>query len=66
MTQGYYFEIEKRKDNALTFAYIWREEDDATTAPPVKSFHSMLPDDEAERKVSDQAAKWIEEHGMFV
>ena len=64
--QGYYFEVEKREDNFLTFAYIWREEDDATTAPPAKEFHSSLLGDEAEQKVSYLAAKWIKEHGHFV
>ena len=64
--QGYYFEVEKREDNFLTFAYIWREEDDATTAPPAKEFHSSLPAEEADEKVSRQAAQWIKEHGCIV
>jgi hypothetical protein len=66
MQQRYYFEIEKRDDNPLTFAYIWRAEDDATTAPPVKEFHSARDGDEAFRRVTKKAVKWINEHGIFV
>lgn len=59
--QGYYFNTERH--GALWFAYIWREGDDASIAPPVKEFHSLDDDDES---VSQQAARWIEEHGIRV
>lgn len=61
--QGYYFETEKLEKNSVTFAYIWREEDDASTAPPVKEFHSTAQN--ADEKVSTAAAKWIRKHGRF-
>ena len=62
--QGYYFEVERH--GALTFAYIWREEDDAEAAPPVKSSKSNLHFCEADEKVSRQAAQWIRQHGVMV
>jgi len=55
----YFFTTEKH--GALWFAYVWRAEDDATTAPPLKEFHSLNDDDES---VSRQAARWIEAHGV--
>jgi len=55
----YYFKTEK--NGALWFAYIWREDDDASTAPPVKEFHSQSDDDES---VSRQATQWIKAHGV--
>jgi len=62
--QGYYFETEKAEQNAVTFAYVYREEDDAQTAPPVTSFHSMA--DNADEVVSRQAVAWIKRHGEWV
>lgn len=62
--QGYYFEIEKRDDNALTFAYIWRIEDDEATAPPAKSFHSMA--DNAGEVVNKAAEEWVKERGVLL
>lgn len=63
--QAYYFEIEKLEINLMTFAYIYREGEDAGTAPPVKEFHSLLFGCEAERKVSQRAEKWIRLNGAF-
>lgn len=56
----YYFETEKLEKNALWFAYIWREGEDGSTAPPVMSFHSLSDNDE---DVSRQAVEWIKQHG---
>lgn len=59
--QGYYFNSEKH--GACWFAYIYREEDDAATSPPVKQFHSQADDDEG---VCQLAQEWIREHGVIV
>ena len=64
--QAYYFEVEKHENNSLTFAYIWREDQNINTHPPVKAFHSHLDGDEGYRSVSEKAARWIRENGVFV
>lgn len=66
--QPYYFQVEKRPDNLLTFAYVWREGEDDSTHPPVKSFHVSLEYDEdtAWRLVSIMAAEWIAKNGRLV
>lgn len=56
----YYFETEKH--GALWFSYIWPEDEDAETAPPVKEFHSMADDDEI---VTRKAVRWILDHGKL-
>lgn len=61
----YYFEIEKRDDNVLTFAYIWRIGDNITTSPPVKEFHSARNGKEGFRRVAKKAAKWINQNGIL-
>ena len=54
----YYYVTEKH--GALWFAYVWRDRDDATTAPPVKEFHSRVDKYSAAR----QAAEWIKEKNV--
>lgn len=63
--QAYYFEVEKHKDNSLTFAYIWRKGQNTNTHPPVESFHSHLNDDDGWRVVSEKAAQWIRQNGVL-
>lgn len=62
----YFIIIERSETNACTFAYIWREGDNAKTSPPVKEFHSMRGRPAAIRRVSKMAYKWIDQRGVFV
>ena len=61
----YYFEIEKLPTNTLTFAYIYREGQEAARHAPVQSFHSRLDGSEAIKKVTRQAVGWIEQNGVL-
>lgn len=54
---AYHFETEKH--GALWYVYVYREGDSASTAPPVKEFHSQAEDDEG---VTRQATEWINAH----